>query len=90
MGYFYQSLEPVMAIQKQGRELDSRNTTDGSNYLELRTKPIDDKNGKKMEGKGIANKTVVDHVVPLKDILFIKDTEVINRDFANKLVEREL
>ena len=38
----------------------------------------------------IANKTVVDHVVPLKDILFIKDTEVINRDFANKLVEREL
>ena len=40
--------------------------------------------------EGIANKTVVDHVVPLKDILFIKDTEVINRDFANKLVEREL
>ena len=69
MGYFYQSLEPVMAIQKQGRELDSRNATDGSNYLELRTKPINDKNGKKMEG--IANKTVVDHVVPLKDILFI-------------------
>ena len=28
--------------------------------------------------------------MPMKEILNIKDTEVINRDFADKLVEREL
>ena len=88
VGYFYQSLEPVVAISKQGRDIDSANATDGQNYVELRTKPRQIENAKKSET--IDSRTVSDIIVPMKEILYVKDTEIINLDFAKRLAEREL
>ena len=88
VGYFYQSLEPVVAISKQGRDIDSANATDGQNYVELRTKPRQIENRKQKET--IDSRTVSDIIVPMKEILYVKDTEIINLDFAKKLAEREL
>ena len=68
--------------------MDSANATDGQNYVELRTKPRQIENRKERET--IDSRTVSDIIVPMKEILYVKDTEIINVEFAKRLAEREL
>ena len=51
-------------------------------------KPRQIENQKKIES--IDGRTVSDIIVPMKEILYVKDTEIINLDLAKRLAEREL